>query len=168
MIRDSYSYWITVTAPSEKQIEKFNHVLEKKNIVPDILVGTDKVTFQKETNLFRKDYEVDPNCGTVEFLESDMEHIQDAIAEAAEADKQLSIWFDAVNEDDASQKESFIWQNGNMTHHAVARTVETDNEYDKYTIEACARLAIENPNLSGKSLAGAIREMFKTAELPKP
>lgn len=175
MIRDNYSYWITARSTNVESIVKFNQSLVDDNIVPDIVVPSEPqnklVKIDHATGYFSVSYEVDPNVGTVEYSESELSSILDAITKAVKNKPDLFVTFDAIDEDDKSEQTRTVWSNGEKTMETNARTIGITNIYDEMTakkfIEKVSTCGAPDP-VSVNIIVHALIELYNSgATIPE-
>lgn len=121
MVRYQFSYWLEAAGCFD-DCNAFNKALEAKNIIPEYLTLTR--TSQSSDDIVRFFYEVDPQWGTVEEIES----LPDDIEKIAQDLPNLKITLECINEEDHAQGSNHAYFNKQHIYAVPVTTIKSSED----------------------------------------
>lgn len=121
MVRYQFSYWLEA-AGSLDDCKAFNKALEAKNIIPEYLALTR--TSQSSEGVVRFFYEVDPQWGTVEEIES----LPDDVEKIVQDLPNLKITLECINEEDHAQGSNHAYFNKKHIYAVPVTTIKSSED----------------------------------------
>lgn len=132
MVRDQWSYWLTITASTPLNRDEAMAVIDKVTAESD---GILRFTTELPQPAHILSFEVNPDVGTVEQRDD----LFDLVQKWSKDDPSLGITLKGIDEDDHSNERFMRCVNGEVIVDNDARLVESDTPWDKSTVEAVIR-----------------------------